>query len=249
MNQVCSQCLSDNNCPTGKGCFDKICRYPYDNETHNNMITFTSPAQINGNITAPPAYFCTTNSCGTGLNMIDKIPCSQGLTGLIGLCPSTCPYCVNSTCRCTIGQDYEECRTNADCQSGLCKSMTGGNICVPIGGECIYNFDGTGGNNICPMNKPYCVNGTCKEVSLGAICGITGLPSDLCNNPRSLGVTGATGITNDGMGFFCVNGICQQNPGELNDLCTTGSCTYVDDNILVCKQVQTPSIIQHRCSN
>jgi hypothetical protein len=210
------------------------------------MITYSSPAQTSGVITAPPAYFCPNSICGTGNNNEDPIPCSGG-TGLASLCPSSCPYCVNSNCRCTSGQNYEECRSNGDCESGNCSDTSYGKICVPIGGECLHNYNGTGGVNVCPVSKPYCVNGTCSKVSLGAICGVTGLPDDLCNNPLSLGVVGQTGITPDGMGFFCVNGICQESPGQLNDLCTSGSCGFIENNAYVCTEVTPPSITQRRC--
>lgn len=251
-NQVCIQCLSNSSCPIGQGCFDQICRYPYDGETDTNMITYVSSAQNNGNITAPPGYFCLNTICGTGTNNQDPINCSGGSTGLVDLCPSTCPFCVNSVCRCTQGENTERCRFNSDCESGLCEMTKLGRVCVPIGGECISNHSNMGSEVIdgigeCPISKPYCVNGTCSTVSLGAICGSTGLPEDLCDNPQSLGSVGPTGITPNGMGFFCVNGFCQQNPGELNDLCTHDSCGFIEQGILVCVPVQTPNILQMRC--
>lgn len=55
------------------------------------------------------------------------------------------------------------------------------------------------------------------NVSLGAMCGNTGLPADMCSNPLSLG---AVGIANNGMGFFYINGTCQSTSGFLNSLCT-----------------------------
>ncbi len=234
MNQVCVQCLSNQNCPIGQGCFDQSCRFPYDGETGPNMITYISSAQNNGNITAPPAYFCSTSICGTGSN--DPITCGE-----TGLCPSSCPFCINSVCRCTPGQNLESCRSNGDCISGICSN----DICIPSGGECFANYNGT--SEGCPISKPYCSNGICSTSSLGAICGSTGMPSDLCNNPQSLGVIGVTGISPDNMGMFCRNGRCQLNPAQLNDQCTHGSCQFIEDNVLVCLPVETPSILEHRC--
>lgn len=243
MNTVCVQCLSDSNCPAGQGCFDRACRYPYHGETGVNLLNFPSTAQNNGNIIAPPGFFCTATICGTGTNNQDFRSCETN-----ELCPSSCPFCVNSVCRCTVGEISEHCRVNPDCVSGLCSN----NICVPIGGECTRNFDGnssscTGLGSCCPGSSPYCVNGKCSSVSLGAICGATGLPEDLCSNPMSLGVPGMTGITPNGMGFFCVNGVCQENPGQLNEQCTAGSCGFIEENMLVCTHVTTPTIPEMRC--
>lgn len=243
MNQVCSQCLTNSNCPSGQGCFNNVCRYPYDGETGPSTITYISPAQNNGNITAPPGYFCPSLSCGTGPNTQDPFLCGNDSD----LCPASCPFCVNSVCRCTSGALLEECRSNSDCASGLCSHTDNGKLCVPLAGECAFNYNGTGGIKVCPISKPYCVNGTCSSVSLGAFCGSTGLPFDICNNPQSLGSPGITGITQNGMGFFCVNGTCQENPGGLNSLCTPGSCTFIDNGALVCTPVITGSIPEMRC--
>lgn len=238
MNQICVQCLSDQNCSIGQGCFDQSCRYPYDNETRPNTITYASSAQNNGNITAPSGYFCSATICGTGINSTDPIVCGE-----IGLCPSSCPFCINSVCRCIPGQNLEPCSTNSDCISGICSH----NICIPSGGDCSANYNPTGGTEVCSISKPYCVNGICSTTSLGAICGATGMPFDLCNNPQSLGVVGQTGIVQNGFGMFCINGTCQLNPGHLNDQCTIGSCHYIENGILTCIPVQTPSILEQRC--
>ena len=243
LNQRCVQCLTDSNCGPGQGCFNQVCRYPYDGETSPNTITFVSPAQNNGNITAPPAYFCSSTLCGTGTNNQDPIHCSNETDP----CPNSCPFCVNSVCRCTSGSILESCRNNSDCASGLCSSTDNGKMCVPIGGECVSNYNGTGGVKVCPISKPYCVNGTCSKVSLGAPCGSANLPADLCNNPQSLGVIGPTGITENGMGFFCVNGTCQETPGDLNDLCSPGSCGFIDTGALICAPISTQSIPEMRC--
>lgn len=245
-NGFCVQCNQSSDCETGQGCFNSsVCRYPYDGETGAAMITYISPAQNAGNITAPPAYFCPTSSCGTGPNNINPITCTGG-TGNND-CPTNCPFCVNGVCRCTSGEIYETCSRNNDCTSGLCHR--GDKICIPSGGQCAYNFN----NNeepcelCCTVGFPYCVNGVCSKISMGAMCGSTGLPEDMCSTPQSLGGVGPTGITPNGMGFFCVNGTCQQNPGTLNQQCTTNSCQFISDGVLNCVPVQTPSIPQMRC--
>lgn len=246
MNQVCVQCLSNTDCPTGQGCFDQACRYPYEGETGPNMINYSSPAQTNGNISAPPGYFCLATICGTGTNSPTPISC--GTTGTTGTtCPTTCPYCVNNNCRCTQGQIYENCNTNSDCASGICASTEIGTVCIPSGGECAFNYNGTGCSGCCTISKPYCVNGICSNTSLGAFCGSTGLPSNMCSNPLSLGAVGTTATSPDGMGFFCINGICQETSGTINELCSGNSCTFIENNILTCTSVSTPSITQMRC--
>ena len=238
MNNSCVQCLTNSNCPLGQGCFNNVCRFPFAGETGLNQINYPSPAQGNGNITAPPGYFCSTNICG----LTGPISC----TGTNN-CSSSCSFCVNSVCRCTPGQNLESCTSNSDCISGICGITELGQVCIPSGGACIANYNGTGGVRICPVSQPYCVNGLCSTTSLGAVCGATGLPPDLCNNPQSLGVIGPTGITPDGMGFFCVNGQCQEFPGQLNELCTSNSCGFIQDGILVCSSVPSQSIPQMRC--
>ena len=239
INSICSQCISNLDCPTGQGCFNQTCRFPYAGETGTNVINYESPAQDNGNITAPPGYFCFTNNCGTGPSGTNPISCAGDAA-----CPNTCESCVNSICRCTLGQDSEKCRANSDCASGLCSSEK---ICIPSGGECDHNYQAPGCTGCCPTTSPYCVSGKCSPVSLGAICGATGMPGDLCSNPQSLGVSGPTGITPNGMGFFCVNGTCQNTPGVLNELCTTGSCAFINNTALTCTPVDTPSITLLRC--
>lgn len=242
-NNRCVQCNQTSDCPIGQGCFNlSTCRYPYDGETGTAMITFVSPAQSKGNISAPPAYFCPTTSCGTGPNNINPISCT-GSTG----CSGNCPFCVNGLCRCTSGEIYETCSRNSDCSSGLCDFRN--KICIPSGGQCAYNY-----NNeeepcdlCCSVGLPYCVNGRCSNVSDGAMCGSVNLPSDMCNNPLSLGAIGPTGITPNGMGFFCINGFCQQDPGNLNQQCRGNSCEFISDGTFTCTPVNTPSISQMRC--
>jgi len=227
-NNVCIQCISNSDCPSGQGCFNNSCRYPYIHETSPDMLTFSSPAQENGNISAPPAYFCQSSSCGTG-PFLHPISCDSNTS-----CPSNCQYCVNGSCRCTPGELYEICSSNTDCISGLCSHTSLGSLCVPIGGECAFNYNGSDCDGCCNRINPYCINGKCSNLSLGAICGSPDLPPDMCNNPLSLGAVGNTGISNDGMGFFCVNGSCQSTPGLFNDLCSGNSCTHIHDTSFTC---------------
>lgn len=243
LNGQCVQCQVNSDCPVGQGCFEHSCRYPYSGETGTNLIFYPSKAQENGNISAPPGYFCSRTTCGTGPNGINPISCSSSSD-----CNSTCPYCIDSVCRCTAGKLYESCTNNSDCLSGKCSITYLGTVCVPPGDECSFNFQPLGCNGCCPTSShPYCVDGICSDSSQGAPCGYTGAPSNLCSNPTALIGTGTTGISPDGMGFFCVNGTCQDTPASLNEQCTTGSCEQLEIGAFVCAPEMTPTILQHRC--
>lgn len=236
-NGVCAQCLANSGCPTGQGCFNMACRFPYAGETGNGLINFVSPAQVRGDITAPPGYFCTLGNCAvTGTNV--AIGCSANT-----LCPLSCPFCVNDVCRCTAGALYESCIHNTDCASGVC--MNG--ICVFRGGQCAYNYNGTGCTGCCHVSAPYCVNGICSPVSNGAICGSTGLPVNMCRDPTSLGAIGSLEDEPNGMGFFCVNGRCQTDPGQYNQLCVQGSCEFLESSAFICTGVNGGNIELNRC--
>lgn len=228
-NNVCIQCILNSTCPSGQGCFNQSCRFPFPDETKPNMVTYLSPSQSNGNVLAPPAYLCPSSSCG--LNSTDiPISCSSSTS-----CPSSCPFCLNNYCRCTQGDLYEYCSSDSDCLSGLCSQTSIGKICSFPGGDCSFNYDPNVSNSslgYCPISNPYCVNGKCSPVSLGAICGGSSLPHDICSNPSSLGISS---ISLDGMGFFCVNGICQNTPGPLNSLCSNdSSCMFFQHYSFVC---------------
>lgn len=240
LNGRCVQCQVNSDCPVGQGCFNQACRYPYPGETGTNLLFYPSMAQGHGNITAPPGYFCSKTICGN-----EYRPC--GLTGQTG-CGSSCPYCINAVCRCTAGELYETCAQNSDCLSGLCSETQFGRVCVPPGGACAFHYSVTGCSGCCPVpSEPYCVAGKCSATSLGAMCGSTGSPPNLCNNPSALTGIPNTGISPDGMGFFCVNGTCQEHPGTFNQQCTPGSCQFLTDRAFVCAAVMTPTITEMRC--
>lgn len=227
MNNLCVECNSNTDCPIGTSCQNNICKYGDSSEmVDDTELLYLSNAQFNGNISAPYGYYCSTASCG------DLQTCSDQTS-----CPQSCPYCVNSVCRCVIGTLYESCSTNLDCQSGLCSETSQGRICVPSAGQCAFNYNKTGSTGSCPYpSAPYCINGICSAISEGALCGAHGDPENLCSNPEVL--TGHrfsdSGLNPDGMGFFCVNGRCQMTPGPLNSLCTMNSCAFIDSGALVC---------------
>jgi hypothetical protein len=223
-------------CPEGQGCFSGGCRYPNAGETGAGQIFYPSPAQSNGNITAPPGYFCSNQICTEGT------VCGTGQE-----CPASCSSCVNSVCRCTRGALLENCAQNTDCESGLCRETSLGLVCVPSGGECAFNYSTRGCTGCCPTPAaPYCVSGICQLSSLGAPCGAPGMPPDLCNNPSAL--TGVPTVVPDQMGFFCVNGACATDPGSSNALCTFNSCALIEPGTFTCDLVPTPTTQpQYRC--
>jgi hypothetical protein len=231
----CIQCT--DSCPTGLGCFDHVCRYPTEEDLFPPTVLFyDSPAIDRGNVVAPPGYYCEVSVCGvTGSNA--PLPCSASTE-----CPSTCPFCVNGVCRCTAGELYENCINANDCLTKQCRPSSFGNICFPVGASCAFNYDGSGATGTCPIGSPYCVNGLCRETSAGAYCAGTN-PHDVCTNPNALKlflplepVTDPLALApSSGMKFFCVNGICQEDPGSLNDLCAgPNSCAIYNSQFLVC---------------
>lgn len=191
---TCVQCTSAGDCPTGMTCSnEKICRSPSSIEVAPDAITFASFAQINGNISAPPAYFCNNTSCGS-----EPILCT-------GTCPHSCPYCINGVCRCTPGEIYEPCNNNDDCISHNCQLTDYGMICLSRDAECAFNYGQGGSIKSCPSTKPYCSNGICSTQSRGSLCST----SDSCIN---------LGDVTSSNGWYCVNGTCQDIPGITSHL-------------------------------
>lgn len=195
----CVQCSPEKKCPTGMACIDGVCKYPDPNDILDGMVTYNSFSQVNGNITAPAAYWCEDKACSPTV-----------LCGATGSCPQSCPHCVSGVCRCTPGELYEPCNDNTDCKSGNCMHTLYGKVCTYSNSECTFNYGQ--GFNSCPADKPYCVAGTCSRVSTGAHCGTS---ATLCLT---------LGSVRSDNGFYCVNGICQNEPGPLHSICSTSSC-------------------------
>lgn len=234
-NGSCVQCTQNDDCESGSICINNICKYgDISNITPGNQILYLSNANFNGNISAPSGYYCGVDICGQPDQ--PQTPHNCGCTS-DPECPTTCPYCINSVCRCIQGELYESCNQNNDCISGLCADTEKGRICVQKGGECAFNYNEKGGQGTCTNpHLPYCVDGICSATSNGAFCGASSDPPDLCSNPSKL-INSKTLIpptTPDGMGFFCVNGRCQSEPGTLNNLCSANSCQYINSQGFDC---------------
>jgi hypothetical protein len=215
VNGVCLQCQNSTDCPLGQSCFSNVCRYPNNSgETPTGETYYNSDAQVMGNLAAPPGYLCESAFCGVTASV-----CSSDIS-----CNGSCPYCVDSVCRCTKGEIYESCVNNIDCLSNFCKDSSLGKICYPSGGECAFNYGTTGveGTGVCTIDKPYCSNGICSITSDSSICG-GNVPDGMCSNPLLLGLTGITGVNPDPMGAFCVQGICSTVPGLNNQICLSDS--------------------------
>ncbi len=220
----CMQCVINTECENGQICSNNVCRYPNVGEHVQGMITFPSPAYNNGNVTAPLAYACDDPE----FNMFNPTytspptPCSTTAD-----CMNTNPlsFCVNGVCRCTKGQNLETCTSNFDCLSSTCMTTSIGKVCANDT-ECIYNYNPTAPvtPGVCPADRPYCTQGTCSTSSFMAICGggVPGALEDVCYNPAAVG---STSSEHNNMGFFCTNGYCQGNPGQLNEYCVINSCS------------------------
>lgn len=239
VNNICVQCINNNACPTGMICSDRSnsCIYPINAQQVNNNLYYESLAQEKGNITAPPGYMCSFDICGNDDN--SKISCDNNS------CPSSCPFCIDSVCRCTPGEIYESCKDNSDCISNICDTTS--KICIGSGGQCAYNYNGITGHLICPRDSPYCVDGTCSSNSLNARCG-NDTPDDFCYN--SLYFDTNQNISDQNItGIFCVNGTCQRDSGLLNEICINNntSCSIINGIPLVCKLNDKELIPKMRC--
>jgi hypothetical protein len=199
-------------------CLNNVCQFPSTETTALGYNIFISLAQNNGNVTAPQAYACPSNICS-------EQQCSSSVS-----CPISCPYCINDVCRCTKGVLFENCASNNDCESGVCEETEMGSICIQKGGLCAFNYKPEGCSGCCPSaSLPYCSEGICSSSSLGSVCGATGMPYDLCNNPQSIG----SNIVKE-LPYFCVNGICSDRLGKLNDFCTANSCEFINGEAFSC---------------
>lgn len=188
-NGKCIQCQANRDCPPGQSCNGQgVCV--------GNCVG--SPC-ASGNL-------CTDGACCPGTSLISCTNTSQ--------CNSDTPYCIDGTCTCIPGSPLSKCTTTSDCVSGSqCISDTQGNqVCSYQGGtSCLYNNQG-GSTTFpyCPVDTPFCVNGTCSIASIGSACG------------------GATGSTGAICGGFCVNGVCSSTAGWFGDQCViTSDCSYV----------------------
>lgn len=213
----CGQCQTANDCSLGQYCSNSICLYPTQNsDCDNNSQYFESK---NTPIYVPPGYCCQNtnglgNTCKSGQN------CANNL------------FCVNDVCRCIKGEVYEGCVVGNDCASNNCLN----GICGFAGTECLYNYSSNADAQtqyMCPIEKPWCTNGTCANGSLGAICGSVSQLSDLCISQDVLGATaengGPTGVGT--MGYFCVNDICSIDPGLPNQHCDDfRACLWISYN-------------------
>ena len=225
---TCQQCGSNLDCPVGQACTAGVCRFPVLDQVSPGLINIPSVGQANGNVLAPPGFFCPASTCAT--MGTEPLVCNTSTP-----CPDTCPFCINNVCRCTPGILYEPCSTNTDCESQQCLATDSGKVCAPPQGQCVFNYNNSPCVGCCPVTAPYCtVAGVCSTVSLGAICGSADLPVNMCADPTSLGAAGVPGLAPNGMGFFCVNGTCTETPGPLNSLCSGTACLTLTEAAFVC---------------
>jgi len=197
----------------------------FDNEfnTENTMETSTSMLPTTTLPTTATLPTSTYNKAHTRkIYTYENISASTATSLQPYSCSSslTCTYgsCVNAVCRCTKGRLFENCVSNSDCESGIC-SQVGSEMMCTNGTECSYNYNGTGCTGCCSASAPYCVHGLCSMGSEGALCGDPTLPDDMCYDSSSLGSTIPFGFAKNDAGFFCINGRCQRDVGEYNQIC------------------------------
>ena len=178
---------------------------------------------------------CTHDSdCGvsTGPDAKQCIPGVQHCCPISGTYGTACQinsdcgdgaYCSpNKVCTCvpTKGKALgSRCSENRDCETGNCITDRRGNrVCGYSGGNCMSDLN-------CPSDKPYCVLGQCKVSPVGSSCP----------NSSKCKVTGED--------LYCVDHVCQVNPGDLDSVCTDTSdcrsplvCTQNSLGISVCSE-------------
>lgn len=151
---------------------------------------------------------CTSGICVPGTSENNRTPCSTTSD-----CSGASPYCVSNYCSsepATVPAnplvDHDTCTTNADCSTGNCMDTgLGVKYCNVPQAECFFNYTGTSGLNICPVDKPYCVSGKCENTVVGSYC----LTASDCG------------------GLSCVNGKCTTTLGNYGDLCSINSdCSH-----------------------
>ena len=119
-----------------------------------------------------------------------------------------------------------KCSIDSDCQSGKCMTDKRGNkVCGYPNGKCISDSQ-------CPSDKQYCVTGQCSANPVGSTCQT----SAKCRKT--------------GDNLFCVDNICQVNPGELNSVCTDTMscrspliCAMNNDGITTCQEQKASNMV------
>lgn len=199
VNQVCSQCATNQDCGTGFCGSDHVC-YPTCNSSK---------------VTCPSSQVCVNDHC-----------CPAGTTAAICTTakPCTTGFCVNGKCSCAQGNNGNTCLTNNDCSSGNCL----GGVCLTLGATCFANFDpkkvGVVGYCQTTLN-PYCASGNCAATSLEAPClysNSSAMGATLYNSCNQSGNTTQTTT-------YCVNGFCTLDPGAIGASCTSNfDCSPVN---------------------
>lgn len=212
-NGKCVQCRSNSDCPNNGFC--------------NNTGVCTTTCNTPG-VTCTTGTVCLTSGicCGPNFNPLKACTTaancvSQGL--------GNNSFCVNGSCACQPGPYGSKCGANSDCQSGNC---TGG-ICLNSGDSCFANFSTSGVNPslVCPQGTPFCSNGHCSTNASGAHCSCFIFPANnqngACTNQYQACNLGGTGFS--GSVTYCINNVCNLNPGWINDKCTTDSdCSLIN---------------------
>lgn len=209
ISSKCVQCGTSADCDTGQLCSNGICR------------TCQSNASVcaQNNTCCPTDQTCVSDTvcCGGGE------PCGTPCT-TTAQCSGTCPNCVKSVCTCATGQLFDPCTQDSDCASENCVKGTGmGDICGYKTKDCLFN--NTQGESVaaCGADTPFCVQGSCSAVQIGAYCKGQNLSdglNSLCASTIVNGQPSAGGVS------FCVNDFCRGGPGILNENCNVDNdCT------------------------
>lgn len=196
LNHRCQQCQKNEDCPSGSCLIKPLdTGKSNDKQTNNTTINTIGICVTGCHPSCPSGQRCFDGECVAN----DSVCGNQCTTSQD--CSKGCPFCREGVCHYRGRENGDYCTTNQDCVSGNCQNGR----CYEQGTECLI-----GGDQTCPVDSPYCVNGKCRTSPEGLIC----VPPTQKFGP---GQTNRIQVCPEG--FHCVNGRCRKHPGRPGDRC------------------------------
>lgn len=202
-------CLINTDCPGTKICVSGNCITPgtacqRSVECYHGALQCINGLCLQCQTDSDCPGYCVDGVCVSGCDpgcpsgtLCAGVNCCPGTSPCGNFCQTSrecsgdCPFCAEGVCTCKGKDVGSPCSENGECQSIICRN----GICQGKRAECIM------GNNDCPPDKSYCIEGYCSSSPIGQFCG--NCPPDL----------------------YCVNNKCQSNPGGLGAGCNdTSDC-------------------------
>lgn len=219
LNGRCQQCQNNSDCLSGSCLIQPLSFNGTTGATGTtggiNVGICTSGCHPN----CPPGEHCLNNEC-----VPDNDPLCGNRCTSSQQCGQGCPYCCGGICVNHKNDLGEYCQDDQGCKSGYCY----GGRCQERGAECML------GDQSCPDEKPFCINGRCKVSAEGMIC-----------EPIVQEFTLENGESHScPEGYHCVNGHCHSRKGYLGDYC------HADDDCqsgLICEEETENTRNKKRC--